>query len=95
MGNGVLFFEDDIIYEGEFLDDWIFSGKGILIMLNGDYIEGYFSGEWGFGIKIIGIYFKFSLYESDKDRFKVFRKLGNLVVLVDEKWKVVFDECWC
>jgi len=61
---------------------------------NGDYIEGYFSGEWGSGIKITGTYFKPSLYESDKDRPKVFRKLGNLAVSADEKWKAVFDECW-
>lgn len=40
-------------------------------MPNGDYIEGYFSGEWGSGIKITGTYFKPSLYESDKDRPKV------------------------
>uniref|UniRef100_A0A2K6THC4 Alsin Rho guanine nucleotide exchange factor ALS2 n=1 Tax=Saimiri boliviensis boliviensis TaxID=39432 RepID=A0A2K6THC4_SAIBB len=94
MGNGILLSEDDTIYEGEFSDDWTLSGKGTLMMPNGDYIEGYFSGEWGSGIKITGTYFKPSLYESDKDRPKVFRKLGNLAVPADEKWKAVFDECW-
>ncbi|XP_049743812.1 alsin isoform X1 [Elephas maximus indicus] len=94
MGNGVLLSEDDTIYEGEFSDDWTLSGKGTLTMPNGDYIEGFFSGEWGSGIKITGTYFKPSLYESDKDRPKVFRKLGNLAVSADEKWKAVFDECW-
>ncbi|GAB5575889.1 alsin isoform X1 [Prionailurus iriomotensis] len=94
MGNGVLLSEDDTIYEGEFSDDWTLNGKGMLTMPNGDYIEGYFSGEWGSGIKITGTYFKPSLYESDKDRPKVFRKLGNLAVSADEKWKAVFDECW-
>ncbi|XP_035878955.1 alsin isoform X3 [Phyllostomus discolor] len=94
MGNGVLLSEDDTIYEGEFSDDWTLSGKGTLTMPNGDYIEGCFSGEWGSGIKITGTYFKPSLYESDKDRPKVFRKLGNLAVPPDEKWKAVFDECW-
>ncbi|KAF3824224.1 hypothetical protein GH733_008509, partial [Mirounga leonina] len=93
MGNGVLLSEDDTIYEGEFSDDWTLSGKGTLTMPNGDYIEGYFSGEWGSGIKITGTYFKPSLYESDKDRPKVL-KLGNLAVSADEKWKAVFDECW-
>ncbi|XP_075386445.1 alsin isoform X2 [Tenrec ecaudatus] len=92
-GNGVLLSEDDTIYEGEFSDDWILSGKGTLTMPNGDYIEGFFSGEWGSGIKITGSYFKPSLYESDKDRPKVL-KLGNLAVPADEKWKAVFDECW-
>ncbi|XP_021105915.1 alsin isoform X4 [Heterocephalus glaber] len=94
MGNGVLLSEDDTIYEGEFSDDWTLSGKGTLTMLNGDYIEGYFSGEWGSGIKITGTYFKPSLYDSDKDRPKILRKLGNLAVAADEKWKAVFDECW-
>ncbi|XP_015414591.1 PREDICTED: alsin isoform X1 [Myotis davidii] len=94
MGNGVLLSEDDTIYEGEFSDDWTLNGKGTLTMPNGDYIEGYFSGEWGSGIKITGTYFKPSLYETDKDKPKVFRKLGNLAVPADEKWKAVFDECW-
>ncbi|KAM5280168.1 alsin [Ctenodactylus gundi] len=93
MGNGILLSEDDTIYEGEFSDDWTLSGKGTLTMPNGDYIEGYFSGEWGSGIKITGTYFKPSLYENDKDRPKVLR-LGNLSVAPDEKWKAVFDECW-
>ncbi|XP_052048500.1 alsin isoform X3 [Apodemus sylvaticus] len=93
-GNGVLLSEDDTIYEGEFSDDWTLSGKGMLTMPNGDYIEGYFSGEWGSGIKITGTYFKPSLYESDKDKPKAFRKLGNLAVAADDKWRAVFDECW-
>ncbi|XP_063115632.1 alsin isoform X2 [Cavia porcellus] len=93
-GNGVLLSEDDTMYEGEFSDDWTLNGKGTLTLLNGDYIEGYFSGEWGSGIKINGTYFKPSLYENDKDRPKYLRKLGNLAVAADEKWKAVFDECW-
>lgn len=93
-GNGVLLSEDDTIYEGEFSDDWTLSGKGMLTMPNGDYIEGYFSGEWGSGIKITGTYFKPTLYESDKDKPKAFRKLGNLAVAADDKWRAVFDECW-
>lgn len=93
-GNGLLLSEDDTIYEGEFSDDWTLSGKGTLTMPNGDYIEGHFSGEWGSGIKITGTYFKPSLYESDKDKPKAFRKLGNLAVAADEKWRAVFEECW-
>ncbi|KAL6088841.1 hypothetical protein STEG23_000702, partial [Scotinomys teguina] len=92
-GNGVLLSEDDTIYEGEFSDDWTLSGKGTLTMPNGDYIEGYFNGEWGSGIKITGTYFKPSLYESEKDKPKAL-KLGNLAVAADEKWRAVFDECW-
>ncbi|XP_072473393.1 alsin [Notamacropus eugenii] len=94
MGTGILLSEDDTIYEGEFSDDWTLNGKGTLTMPNGDYIEGLFNGEWGSGIKITGTYFKPSLYESEKDRPKVLKKLGNLAVPADEKWKAVFEECW-
>uniref|UniRef100_A0A493TDI4 Alsin Rho guanine nucleotide exchange factor ALS2 n=1 Tax=Anas platyrhynchos platyrhynchos TaxID=8840 RepID=A0A493TDI4_ANAPP len=94
MGTGILLSEDDTVYEGEFSDNWTLSGKGTLTLPNGDYIEGLFSGEWGSGIKITGTYFKPSLYESEKDKPKVLRKLGILAVPPDEKWKAVFEECW-
>ncbi|EMP24334.1 Alsin [Chelonia mydas] len=94
MGTGILLSEDDTIYEGEFSDNWTLSGKGTLTLPNGDYIEGLFTGEWGSGIKITGTYFKPSLYDSEKDRPKALRKLGNLAVPADEKWKAVFEECW-
>ncbi|XP_042314207.1 LOW QUALITY PROTEIN: alsin [Sceloporus undulatus] len=94
MGSGVLLSEDDTVYEGEFSDNWTLNGKGTLTLPNGDTIEGTFSGEWGSGIKITGTYFKPTLYDHEKDRPKRLRKLGNLAVPADEKWKAVFDECW-
>ncbi|XP_003227382.2 alsin [Anolis carolinensis] len=94
MGSGVLLSEDDTVYEGEFSDNWTLNGKGTLILPNGDTIEGSFSGEWGSGIKITGTYFKPTLYDPEKERPKRLRKLGNLAVPADEKWKAVFDECW-
>ncbi|XP_019379058.1 PREDICTED: alsin [Gavialis gangeticus] len=94
MGTGILLSEDDTVYEGEFSDNWTLSGKGTLTLPNGDYIEGLFNGEWGSGIKITGTYFKPSLYDNEKDKPKVLRKLGILAVPADEKWKAVFDECW-
>ncbi|XP_006017722.1 alsin [Alligator sinensis] len=94
MGTGILLSEDDTVYEGEFSDNWTLSGKGTLTLPNGDYIEGLFNGEWGSGIKITGTYFKPSLYDSEKDKPKVLRKLGLLAVPADEKWKAVFEECW-
>ncbi|XP_064419608.1 alsin isoform X1 [Latimeria chalumnae] len=93
MGNGILLTEDDTCYEGEFSDDWTLNGKGTLTMVNGDYIEGTFSGQWGTGLKITGTYFKPSLYETDKEKTKV-TKLGKMAVSSDEKWKAVFEECW-
>ncbi|XP_053218351.1 alsin isoform X1 [Podarcis raffonei] len=94
MGTGVLLSEDDTVYEGEFSDNWTLNGKGRLTLPNGDTIEGIFSGEWGSGIKIAGTYFKPSLYDHEKERPKTLRKLGNLAVPADEKWKAVFEECW-
>ncbi|XP_062972239.1 alsin [Elgaria multicarinata webbii] len=94
MGTGVLLSEDDTVYEGEFSDNWTLNGKGTLTLPNGDTIEGTFNGEWGSGIKITGTYFKPSLYDHEKDRPKTLRKLGNLAVAADEKWRAVFEECW-
>uniref|UniRef100_UPI00398E659F alsin isoform X3 n=1 Tax=Pristiophorus japonicus TaxID=55135 RepID=UPI00398E659F len=93
VGYGILLSEDDTSFEGEFSDDWILNGKGILTMLNGDYFEGTFSGEWGAGIKVAGTYFKPNLYECDREKARML-KLGKLAVHPDEKWKAVFDECW-
>ncbi|XP_013926177.1 PREDICTED: alsin [Thamnophis sirtalis] len=94
MGTGVLLSEDDTVYEGEFSDNWTLNGKGTLTLPNGDTIEGTFSGEWGSGIKITGTYFKPTLYDHEKDRPKTLRKLGNLAVPADEKWRAVFEDCW-
>ncbi|KAF7243685.1 Alsin [Varanus komodoensis] len=94
MGTGVLLSEDDTVYEGEFSDNWTLNGKGTLTFPNGDTIEGTFNGEWGSGIKIAGTYMKPSLYDHEKDRPKTLRKLGNLAVPADEKWKAVFEGCW-
>ncbi|XP_051567672.1 alsin-like isoform X2 [Myxocyprinus asiaticus] len=93
MGTGVLLSEDDTTFEGEFSEDWTLSGKGVLTMPNGDYIEGSFSGVWGTGLKISGSYYKPSLYDSDKDKPNAI-KLGRIAVHSEEKWKAVFVECW-
>ncbi|XP_041935817.1 alsin isoform X4 [Alosa sapidissima] len=93
MGTGVLLSEDDTTFEGEFSEDWTLSGKGILTMPNGDYIEGSFSGVWGTGLKISGCYYKPNLYDSDKDKSRTL-KLGGLAVSSEEKWLAVFEECW-
>ncbi|XP_030636935.1 alsin [Chanos chanos] len=94
MGTGVLLSEDDTTFEGEFSEDWTLNGKGTLTMPNGDYIEGSFSGVWGTGLKISGSYYKPNLFDSDKDKGRVYSKLGRLAVHSEEKWKAVFEECW-
>uniref|UniRef100_A0A3Q4MSH2 Alsin Rho guanine nucleotide exchange factor ALS2 b n=1 Tax=Neolamprologus brichardi TaxID=32507 RepID=A0A3Q4MSH2_NEOBR len=94
MGTGVLLSEDDTTYEGEFSDDWTLSGKGVLTMPNGDYLEGSFNGEWGSGLKVTGSYFKPHLFDTDKDKTQAIRKLGHLCVCAENKWPAVFEECW-
>ncbi|OCT63849.1 alsin [Xenopus laevis] len=93
MGCGVLLSEDDTVYEGEFSDDWTLNGKGVLIMSNGDCIEGIFGGEWGSGIKVSGMFSKPNLFDGETEKAKSL-KLGHLVVTADEKWKSIFNECW-
>uniref|UniRef100_A0A8C8H1Z4 Alsin n=1 Tax=Oncorhynchus tshawytscha TaxID=74940 RepID=A0A8C8H1Z4_ONCTS len=91
QGTGVLLSEDNTTYEGEFSEDWTLNGKGVLTMPNGDYFEGSFTGEWGSGLKVTGSFFKPNLYDSDGDKG---RALGRLAVPPEEKWRVVFEECW-
>ncbi|KAG8432698.1 hypothetical protein GDO86_017080 [Hymenochirus boettgeri] len=93
MGYGILLSEDDTVYEGEFSDDWTLNGKGVLTMSNGDCIEGLFSGEWGSGIKVNGMYSKPLFYEGEQEKGKNL-KLGQLLVAADDKWKAIFNECW-
>uniref|UniRef100_A0A673WLP2 Alsin Rho guanine nucleotide exchange factor ALS2 n=1 Tax=Salmo trutta TaxID=8032 RepID=A0A673WLP2_SALTR len=93
QGTGVLLSEDNTTYEGEFSEDWTLNGKGVLTMPNGDYFEGSFTGEWGSGLKVTGSFFKPNLYDSDGDKGRAV-KLGRLAVRPEEKWRVVFEECW-
>uniref|UniRef100_A0A8C7LDY8 Alsin Rho guanine nucleotide exchange factor ALS2 n=1 Tax=Oncorhynchus kisutch TaxID=8019 RepID=A0A8C7LDY8_ONCKI len=93
QGTGVLLSEDNTTYEGEFSEDWTLNGKGVLTMPNGDYFEGSFTGEWGSGLKVTGSFFKPNLYDSDGDKGRAV-KLGRLAVPPEEKWRVVFEECW-
>ncbi|XP_070969540.1 alsin-like isoform X1 [Oncorhynchus clarkii lewisi] len=93
QGTGVLLSEDNTTFEGEFSEDWTLNGKGVLTMPNGDYFEGSFTGEWGSGLKVTGSFFKPNLYDSDGDKGRAV-KLGRLAVPPEEKWRVVFEECW-
>uniref|UniRef100_A0A669C6P5 Alsin Rho guanine nucleotide exchange factor ALS2 n=1 Tax=Oreochromis niloticus TaxID=8128 RepID=A0A669C6P5_ORENI len=83
MGTGVLLSEDDTTYEGEFSDDWTLSGKGVLTMANGDYLEGSFNGEWGSGLKVTGSYFKPHLFDTEKDKTQAMRFLRSVGVSWD------------
>ena len=41
-GKGLMMFEDETIYEGQFADTGVFNGVGVLAYPNGDKLEGSF-----------------------------------------------------
>nr|XP_055072519.1 alsin isoform X1 [Misgurnus anguillicaudatus] len=92
MGSGALLCDDDTVFKGEFSDDWTLCGKGVLSMPNGDSLDGIFDGQWGTGLRVAGIFLK---------PFETLRKETNSLVdschsvPAEEKWKAVFEECWC
>eukprot|EP00064_Thunnus_orientalis_P022355 superscaffoldBa00007454_g22549 len=93
-GTGLLVSEDNTAFHGEFSDDWIVSGKGVLSLANGDSLEGLFNGEWTTGLKVVGTYYKPAVEgPEDKDRNNLLR-LGQYVVPAGQRWTCVFDECW-
>uniref|UniRef100_A0AAQ6IC89 Alsin Rho guanine nucleotide exchange factor ALS2 a n=1 Tax=Anabas testudineus TaxID=64144 RepID=A0AAQ6IC89_ANATE len=93
-GSGLLMSDDDTAFYGEFSDDWTVSGKGVLSLPNGDYLDGLFSGEWSTGLKVVGTYTKPVVDEPEnKERNSLFR-LGQYGVPADQRWGCVFDECW-
>uniref|UniRef100_A0A3P8SXH2 Alsin Rho guanine nucleotide exchange factor ALS2 n=1 Tax=Amphiprion percula TaxID=161767 RepID=A0A3P8SXH2_AMPPE len=94
-GPGLLVSEDDTVFHGEFSDDWTVNGKGVLSLSNGDCLDGMFSGEWSSGLKVVGMYTKPGIYETEsKERNSVKYVLGQYVVPAAQRWICVFDECW-
>ncbi|XP_011609701.2 alsin-like isoform X2 [Takifugu rubripes] len=93
-GPGLLMSDDDTAIHGEFSDDWVVNGKGVLLLANGDCLEGLFSGEWTSGLKVDGTYTKPLVDEPvNKERKNMF-KLGRYVVPAGQRWVCVFEECW-
>uniref|UniRef100_H3CDQ7 Alsin Rho guanine nucleotide exchange factor ALS2 n=1 Tax=Tetraodon nigroviridis TaxID=99883 RepID=H3CDQ7_TETNG len=93
-GPGLLMSEDDTALQAEFSDDWVVSGRGVLLLPNGDWLEGVFSGEWPSGLKVDGTYTKPFVDEPvNKERTNMFR-LGQYVVPAGQRWLCVFAECW-
>uniref|UniRef100_A0A8P4G5H2 Alsin n=1 Tax=Dicentrarchus labrax TaxID=13489 RepID=A0A8P4G5H2_DICLA len=93
-GPGLLVSDDDTALHGEFTDDWIVNGKGVLSLANGDCLEGMFSGEWTVGLKVVGTYTKPVVDEPDNKERNCLLRLGQYVVPAAQRWLCVFDECW-
>ncbi|XP_072253374.1 alsin-like isoform X2 [Leuresthes tenuis] len=92
-GPGVLVSEDDTVFRGEFSDDWTISGKGVLSLVNGDCVDGLFSGEWNTGLKVVGTYTKLAT-DGCENKERKRQQLGEYVVPAGQRWICVFDECW-
>ncbi|XP_041662617.1 stress-associated endoplasmic reticulum protein 2 isoform X3 [Cheilinus undulatus] len=92
-GPGLLVSDDDTALHGEFSDDWIVNGKGVMSLANGDSLEGMFSGEWTTGLKVMGTYTK-SATEEPENKERNGLVLGQHAVPAGQRWVCVFDECW-
>ncbi|XP_060786136.1 alsin isoform X2 [Neoarius graeffei] len=93
MGTGFLLCDDDTSFEGEFSEDWMLNGKGVLSIPNGDSFDGIFVGEWGSELKVAGTFTKLCLFETEKAEKQTF-EVGRYAVPAEQKWTVVFEECW-
>uniref|UniRef100_A0A667WVS1 Alsin Rho guanine nucleotide exchange factor ALS2 n=1 Tax=Myripristis murdjan TaxID=586833 RepID=A0A667WVS1_9TELE len=97
-GPGLLLADDDTVFHGEFCEDWSVSGKGVLSLVNGDWLEGVFTGEWAAGLKVVGIFTKAAPCEPETPKIKTFSVKatgpGRYVVPAAQRWLCVFDECW-
>ncbi|EDV21153.1 uncharacterized protein TRIADDRAFT_60444 [Trichoplax adhaerens] len=99
VGNGILLTDDKTKFVGEFSSDAILSGKGVLTLPNGDYIEGSFNGKWGNSIKINGSFYKQNMSDLDSERSfydmlpspsELSSEENNYAVNPDKKWESLF-----
>ena len=93
-GKGLMMFEDETIYEGNFADTGVFSGVGTMITPNGDRLEGSFYGNYTDGMKFNGTIFKvvqspISKDEPDWTKSNV-QKIGQHTVPAEQKWKSIY-----
>ena len=45
-GRGLLISAKDVVIDGEFADDLTLVGKGVMLLPNGDSIDGLITGDW-------------------------------------------------
>nr|CAD7444435.1 unnamed protein product [Timema bartmani] len=92
-GHGVMVFEDETHYEGEFRSAGIFNGKGTLTFSGGDLLEGSMYGAWNEGIKVTGTLVKNTVTPPSKMATKP-SSFGKLCVNACQKWKAIFRQCY-
>uniref|UniRef100_G1R5P4 Alsin Rho guanine nucleotide exchange factor ALS2 n=1 Tax=Nomascus leucogenys TaxID=61853 RepID=G1R5P4_NOMLE len=96
QGNGVVVTQFGLYYEGNFHLNKMM-GNGVLLSEDDTIYEGEFSDDWTLSGSVL--FFGWGGWGDGVSVCRpgwsvVARKLGNLAVPADEKWKAVFDECW-
>ncbi|XP_076647419.1 amyotrophic lateral sclerosis 2 [Halictus rubicundus] len=92
-GHGVMVFEDGTHYEGEFKSAGIFCGKGTLTFQTGERLEGNMNGVWNESVKVVATLHLNDNRENVQTNSKPM-SFGKLCVPPDQKWKVIFKQCY-
>uniref|UniRef100_A0A8B9S8Y3 ALS2 C-terminal like n=1 Tax=Apteryx owenii TaxID=8824 RepID=A0A8B9S8Y3_APTOW len=89
VGSGILLLEDDSVYEGNFMEDLTFVGKGKLSFANGFVLEGTFTNKLGQGLQTQGI---LNTSNEQLDDRITKAQLGLEEFPVEERWKGIYDQ---
>ena len=93
-GRGLMLFDDETLYEGNFSDTGVFNGVGTLTYKSGDKLEGTFHGNYSSGMKFNGTIYKLpSTPSSPSKKFLDLssNKIGRHAVPADQKWKSIYS----
>ena len=62
-GQGILITNEGTCYNGEFADEGLLGGRGVMTLHSGEIIDGTFSGAWGepAGVKVGRLLFAYSV----------------------------------
>ncbi|XP_068790166.1 ALS2 C-terminal-like protein isoform X9 [Struthio camelus] len=89
VGSGILLLEDDSVYEGNFMEDLTFVGKGKLSFANGFVLEGTFTNKSGQGLQTQGI---LNTSNEQLDDRITKAQLGLKQFPVEKRWKGIYDQ---
>ncbi|XP_026538725.1 ALS2 C-terminal-like protein [Notechis scutatus] len=89
VGSGVLLLEDDLVYEGNFTNDFKFVGKGKLTFPNGFVLEETFTNKSIEGLQVPGA----MIPSGDQQSFaKSAIQLGQEDFPVEKRWENLYDQ---
>eukprot|EP00062_Callorhinchus_milii_P023920 gi/632983281/ref/XP_007908569.1/ PREDICTED: ALS2 C-terminal-like protein [Callorhinchus milii] len=90
VGSGKILSEDDHVYEGEFSEELVLTGKGKLSFPNGYVIEGLFSNKWGSGLRTNGVFSKLDEQTTPGVNSKL--QLGSQIIAAEERWRGIYQQ---